>query len=111
MLKRAVQNAPDNAFIIDSLGWLYYQKSNYKKALQLLTRANKLVKDEPVLLEHLADTYQKIGKKKEALEIYKKIVRLSGDKDETLQPINAENQLVNARAKEKVASLNSNESF
>jgi tetratricopeptide (TPR) repeat protein len=110
-LKRAVQNSPSNGYVIDSLGWLYYQKAQYKKAIKYLERAAELAKDEPVIIEHLADAYQKVGKHKEALVLYKKIMRLSKDKDEKLlsEAENEERQMVANRVKEKLALLDADE--
>ncbi|MDB5038053.1 MAG: hypothetical protein JWQ35_1581 [Bacteriovoracaceae bacterium] len=104
LLKRAVQLAPDNGFIIDSLGWTYFQETKYKKAKQLLEKADKLNPNQPVILEHLADTYQKCGNKQQALEVYKRIMRTSVEKD-AKAPADPETQIVHERVREKMAQL------
>lgn len=74
LLIKAVQIEPHNAYIVDSLGWLYFQKGNYKKAREVLERAHQLKSDEPVIMEHLADVYLKLGQQDLALRMYQKIV-------------------------------------
>ncbi len=37
--KKAVELEPDNGAFLDSLGWAYYLKKDYRKAENLLTRA------------------------------------------------------------------------
>lgn len=36
LIRRALQLAPDNAFYLDSLAWLYYTKGDYKTALEYM---------------------------------------------------------------------------
>ena len=38
---RALEVSPDDGFFIDSLGWVYYQKGEYTKAVEQLERAVK----------------------------------------------------------------------
>ncbi len=112
LLKRAIQIAPENGFIADSLGWTYFRMGKYKQALDFLSRANKLSPNQPVILEHLADTHQKMGSKKQALEVYKKILsmRASSAEDAKQKEVqDSETQGVQARVKEKVALLGSNQ--
>jgi len=71
-VKKALEIKPDDGYYLDSLGWIYYQQGNYKKALEILVRANELVPNEAVVLEHLAETYEALGDMKKALETYGK---------------------------------------
>jgi tetratricopeptide (TPR) repeat protein len=105
LLKRAIQLAPDNGFIVDSLGWTYFHMAKYKKALEFLERADKLSPNQAVILEHLADTYQKCGKKHQALEVYKRIMRTSVAKDEAKPSTDTETKSVQERVREKMAQL------
>jgi len=107
LLKRAVQIAPDNGFIIDSLGWMYFKMGQYKKAAQYLEKANKLAPGQIVILEHLADSYKKLGREKEALAVYRQIMGWSARENETaeVKPPDAETQAVQERVKTKIASI------
>ncbi len=39
MIKRAVDQRPDDGYIVDSLGWAYYRIGNYEDAVKHLERA------------------------------------------------------------------------
>jgi len=63
---------PDDGYITDSLGWVYYKKGEYEKALEYLQKAIGIVPDDPIMLEHLGDAYLKLNDKTNALKFYKK---------------------------------------
>jgi Tfp pilus assembly protein PilF len=63
---------PNDGYITDSLGWVYYQQGRYKEAIQYLEEAVKLVPDDAAILEHLGDAYMKINDRKKAVDYYKK---------------------------------------
>ncbi len=74
-VKKALEIKPDDGYYLDSLGWVYFQQGNYKKALEYLLRANEIVPNESVVLEHLADTYEVLGDMKKALDAYGKATK------------------------------------
>ena len=67
MIREAVQKAPNEGFIIDSLGWAYYRLGRYEDAVEQLERAVELKPEDPVINDHLGDAYWKVGRKREAL--------------------------------------------
>ncbi|MBW2220805.1 MAG: tetratricopeptide repeat protein, partial [Deltaproteobacteria bacterium] len=70
LIKEALKYKPDDGYIMDSLGWVYYKKGAFEKALQYLEKATGLVPDDPVILEHLGDVYIKLNDKERALDFY-----------------------------------------
>jgi tetratricopeptide (TPR) repeat protein len=62
----------DDAFIIDTLGWVYYKKGEYVKALSYLEKAHELSPDVGVIAEHLGDVYLKLKKDEKARNAYLK---------------------------------------
>lgn len=72
LIKKALELKPDDGFYLDSLGWVYYQKGNYKLALEFLERAVKIEPKEGVILEHLADVKLKLGDLGGARDLYQK---------------------------------------
>lgn len=72
LIRKAMELEPEDGYITDSLGWLYYKQGKFEKALELLTRAIELVKDDPIILEHLGDTNLKLGDPQKALEFYRR---------------------------------------
>jgi tetratricopeptide (TPR) repeat protein len=79
-IKEALKHMPDDGYITDSLGWVYYRKGRYKDALKLLKKAVDLAPDDPVILEHLGDVYLKMSNKKKALMFYERSL-LKREKD------------------------------
>jgi tetratricopeptide (TPR) repeat protein len=71
-VKKALEIKPEDGYYLDSLGWIYFQQGNYKKALDVLLRANERVPNEAVVLEHLGETYEMLGEMRKALDIYEK---------------------------------------
>jgi len=66
MIKRAVEQRPDDGYIVDSLGWAYYRIGNYEEAVKNLERAIDLKPEDPTINDHLGDAYWRIGRKLEA---------------------------------------------
>ncbi|MEO0205819.1 MAG: tetratricopeptide repeat protein [candidate division WOR-3 bacterium] len=75
LIERALSIEPNNGYIIDSRGWVYYQQGDYESALSDLKKANELVEDA-VILEHLGDVYVKLNEIEKAIEAYKKVLNL-----------------------------------
>jgi tetratricopeptide (TPR) repeat protein len=76
LILKALKHKPDDGYIIDSLGWVYYQKGLFRQAVTTLEKAVSIVPDDPVIMEHLGDAYLKINKKKKALEVYRNSLKL-----------------------------------
>ncbi len=66
MIKKAVQQRPDDGYIVDSLGWAYYRLGNYEDATKHLERAIELKPEDPTINDHLGDAYWRIGRTLEA---------------------------------------------
>lgn len=66
MIKRSVEQRPDDGYIVDSLGWSYYRLGNYDEAVKQLDRAVELKPTDPTINDHLGDAYWKVGRTLEA---------------------------------------------
>jgi Flp pilus assembly protein TadD len=66
MIKRAVQQRPDDGYIVDSLGWAYFRIGNYEEAVKQLERAVDLKPEDPTVNDHLGDAYWRVGRTLEA---------------------------------------------
>ena len=66
MIKKAVDQRPDDGYIVDSLGWANYTLGEYDEAVQQLERAVSLKPGDPTINDHLGDAYWKAGRKLEA---------------------------------------------
>jgi Flp pilus assembly protein TadD len=66
MIKRSVEQRPDDGYIVDSLGWAYYRLGNYEEAVKNLERAVELKPVDPTINDHLGDVYWKVDRMLEA---------------------------------------------
>jgi tetratricopeptide (TPR) repeat protein len=66
LIKRAVEQRPDDGYIVDSLGWAYYRIGNYEDAVKNLERAIDLKPEDPTINDHLGDAYWRVGRTLEA---------------------------------------------
>lgn len=66
MIRRAVEQRPDDGYIVDSLGWAYFRIGNYDEAVKNLERAVELKPEDPTINDHLGDAYWRVGRLLEA---------------------------------------------
>jgi tetratricopeptide (TPR) repeat protein len=78
LAKRASETTPDQAQIIDVLGFVYFRKGNYTEALSLLTRAAGLNPNDALIADHLGDAHALSGDLNEAVIWWKKAKELGG---------------------------------
>jgi tetratricopeptide (TPR) repeat protein len=79
LVNKALELDKDNGFYLDSLGWVYYKMGRFNEALKELQAAQASViklreKADPVIYEHIGDTYLKLNDTSKALESYNKAV-------------------------------------
>ena len=66
MIRRAVEQRPDDGYIVNSLGWAYFRTGNYDEAVKNLERAVELKPEDPTINDHLGDAYWRVGRTLEA---------------------------------------------
>jgi len=106
LIKKAVEMDPENGAYLDSLGWFYFKRGEPEKALKELLRAQENIareekRDDPVVLEHIADTYSKLGKTPEALSYWQKSLALEQEDQKLISRITEKIEA----AKQKVTSV------
>jgi tetratricopeptide (TPR) repeat protein len=89
MISRALELRPEDGYITDSLGWVYYMRARplieagqiekgrfwADRAIAELRRAAELTGGDPVIAEHLGDAYLLVGEKEQALQMYEEALR------------------------------------
>jgi tetratricopeptide (TPR) repeat protein len=85
LIKKALSMEPEKGEYLDSLGWFYFKKGEPERALAELLRAQESIlretkKDDATVLEHIGDTYSKLGKTVEALNYWQKSLALEENK-------------------------------
>jgi tetratricopeptide (TPR) repeat protein len=70
LIEEALRRAPDDAYIIDSLGWVEYRLSNWPEARRLLTQAMQQRPDAEIAA-HLGEVLWMLGERDEALAVWR----------------------------------------
>lgn len=66
MIEKAVDQRPNEGYIVDSLGWVYYRLGRYEEAVPQMEKAVSLMPVDPVVNDHLGDVYWAVGRTREA---------------------------------------------
>lgn len=62
LIEKAVEQRPEDGFIIDSLGWVNYLTGDYEAAVGLLEKAVRMEPDDVTINHHLGDAYWRVGR-------------------------------------------------
>ena len=81
MLNRAVELRPNDGYIVDSLGWVYFRLGEFNNAVERLERAVELEPGDPTINDHLGDAYWRVGREREARFQWKRALSLNPDQD------------------------------
>jgi tetratricopeptide (TPR) repeat protein len=96
MILRALDQRPDDGYIADSLGWVYYMRGlpmlgtqdapagivYLERARDQLYHAAELTGGDPVISEHLGDVHMALNQRLRAYEFYQEAVRLEHRDDD-----------------------------
>jgi len=92
LITRALELAPGDPFITDSLGWVEFRLGNRQEALRLLETAFE-GRPHAEIAAHLGEVYWLLGQRERALSIWRKGLRLDKEDSalqETLQRFGVE---------------------
>lgn len=79
LIERAVQQRPDDGYIVDSLGWVLYRTGQHKEAVPHLERAVQLRPGDAVINDHLGDAYWRVGRHREAAYQWRRSLEMDPD--------------------------------
>ncbi|WP_426753038.1 tetratricopeptide repeat protein [Myxococcus sp. Y35] len=99
-VRRALELRPENGAYLDSLGWVYFRRGEYARAVEALEQASTLAPDEPVILEHLGDAYQRASRVDDAAAAWRRALEVL-----TLDPESAEPPGQRAALERKLKAL------
>jgi tetratricopeptide (TPR) repeat protein len=68
LAKKAYAANPQNAYILDTLGWIYYRTEDMKQGLEFMERAYMLDPESTGINYHLGMALHKLGRTEEARE-------------------------------------------
>ncbi|HUQ95238.1 MAG TPA: tetratricopeptide repeat protein [Bryobacteraceae bacterium] len=67
MIKKALEQDPNNGAYLDSLGWVLFRMNRLDEAVDYLKKAIERTSKDPTVHEHLGDVYMKQGNLKGAI--------------------------------------------
>jgi tetratricopeptide (TPR) repeat protein len=106
LVEKALSLRPNDGYIEDSLGWVYFKKGKVDKAIERLQKAAETQADEPVIYEHLGDVYKFKKDYGKAIEMYKKAVTLSLEKKDQDSEKKLEGKIASAEKEQRQPSGN-----
>ncbi|WP_085882555.1 tetratricopeptide repeat protein [Oceanibacterium hippocampi] len=80
MIERAVEQRPNDGYIVDSLGWALFRLGKYEEAVVHLERAVELRPEDPVINDHLGDALWRVGRHLEARFQWRRALWLGPEK-------------------------------
>ena len=85
-VKKALEIDPNNGAYLDSLGWAFFKLNDMKNAEKYLLEADKFVRNDPIIDEHLGDFYFQTGDLQKAQDFWMNSVKI-GTEPEDIQKI------------------------
>src|SRR3989338_1412944 len=82
LIRKALKIKPGDGYILDSLGWVYFQKGDLDKAYQYIQKAFRVLPKDPTIVEHIGDIFLKKGNKQEALKYFRKALEYNKAREE-----------------------------
>lgn len=83
LIQRALAASPNNAYILDSLGWVEFRMGNHAEALRILQQAYNTQPDAEIAA-HLGEVHWTLNQRQEAVKIWREGLLLDTT-NETLQ--------------------------
>jgi tetratricopeptide (TPR) repeat protein len=80
-IEQALRLAPDDPFILDSMGWVHYRLGNFQEGLGYLRRAYEQRRD-PEIAAHLGEVLWAKGRRDEAESVWRESLRDNPESDE-----------------------------
>lgn len=77
MIRKALKLRPNEPAFWDSLGWVYFQRGEYKEALRWVEKAVKAQPYDAELRYHLGMIYWRLGEKEKALRELREAVKIN----------------------------------
>lgn len=86
LIQKAVAAAPNDAYILDSLGWVEFRLGNTAEALRILQDAYRRLPDAEIAA-HLGEVHWTLGQRNEALAIWREGLLLNPENETLLETL------------------------
>ena len=81
LISKALLMRPDDASILDSMGWAWYKSGEFSKAAVFLERAVADNPEDPTINMHLGDAYSKLGRISDARMRFERALKIGMESD------------------------------
>ena len=81
LIKKALVLDPDNAYFLDTLGWVEFKRNNVNSAVYFLEKSVSMLPRSAEIIDHLGDCYLMLNRKKEALFEWNKALKYETNKN------------------------------
>jgi tetratricopeptide (TPR) repeat protein len=79
MIRKALEQEPDNGAYLDSYGWVLYRLGRLEEAEAQLKSAVEKMSPDPIVHEHLGDVYRAMGDSAKARQEWQEALKLDPD--------------------------------
>lgn len=79
LITQALEIDPESGAFLDTLGWIYYQKGEYKNAMQALIKSVELEQNDPTIYDHLGDCARQLDRPQDARNYWLKSLSIAPD--------------------------------
>jgi len=86
LILKALEFAPEDPYITDSLGWLEFREGNKAEALRILLKAYRARPDAEIAA-HLGEVYWSLGQREQALNVWREGLRLNPENETLLETL------------------------
>jgi tetratricopeptide (TPR) repeat protein len=86
LIQKALEFAPGDPFITDSLGWVEFRMGNKAEALRILQAAYKQ-RPDPEIAAHLGEVLWSIGQRDQAQSVWREGMLLNGENETLLETL------------------------
>lgn len=87
LITKALEFAPDDPFIVDSLAWVEFRSGQFEEALRLLQGAFQKRPDAEIAA-HMGEVLWTLGQRDKALAVWKKAAEINPDNETLLETTN-----------------------
>ena len=87
LIETAMRLAPEDPFIMDSMGWVLYRQGHVQEALDFLKRAHA-ARPDPEIAAHLGEVLWVSGKRDEARELWSGVLKTHPNNDVLQNTVN-----------------------
>ena len=77
----AVSFQPGNAAYLDTIGWVYFKRSEYEEAREFIQRSVDTGDAGPEVFEHLGDVFEALGNMEDAVRWWNKALEIDSNRE------------------------------